>query len=236
MSDADNILLNDRTGIKLRGNIVACSTYNLNTTLVSLMIRLCSYESRKEWVVDIDNLMRIALYHILWDNLHIAGKNDEWDTLLLQKLHLCLLHLLLVWPVFLYWPYIVRNAELICHVAKVLVIADDTWNLNIKFTCLITCKEVVEAMAHLTYEQSHARLHIVEVNVELHLISWTVQCLNILFNLLWRDGELGKLPLHTHEEAAVNLVHILVKVNNVTVIICNELGDICNNTQLIRAM
>ena len=48
MSDADNILLNDRTCIKLRGNIVACSTDNLNTTLISLMIRLCSYERRKE--------------------------------------------------------------------------------------------------------------------------------------------------------------------------------------------
>ena len=48
MSDADNILLNDRTCIKLRGNIVACSTDDLHTTLISLMIRLCSYERRKE--------------------------------------------------------------------------------------------------------------------------------------------------------------------------------------------
>ena len=48
MSDADNILLNDRTCIKLRGNVVACSTDDLNTTLISLVIRLCTYECRKE--------------------------------------------------------------------------------------------------------------------------------------------------------------------------------------------
>ena len=48
MSDADNILLDDWTCVKLRGNIVAGSTDNLNTTLICLMIWLCTNERREE--------------------------------------------------------------------------------------------------------------------------------------------------------------------------------------------
>ena len=55
--------------------------------------------------------------------------------------------------------------------SEIIEVADDTWNLNVEFTSLIACKKVIETMAHLTYEQSHARLHIVEIDVELHLIS-----------------------------------------------------------------
>ena len=48
MSDADNILLDDRTCIKLRGDVVAGSTDNLYATLICLMIRLCTNERREE--------------------------------------------------------------------------------------------------------------------------------------------------------------------------------------------
>ena len=48
MGDAHHILLYYRTCIELGSNIMARSTYNLHTSLVSLMIRLSTDKGRKE--------------------------------------------------------------------------------------------------------------------------------------------------------------------------------------------
>ena len=48
--------------------------------------------------------------------------------------------------------------------------------------------------------------------------------------------ELLECPLHTHEEVFFDVVDILVKIDNVTIVVGNELRDFCNDSLLVRAM
>ena len=122
MRNACYILLNDRTCIQFGRYIVAGGTDNLHTTLVCLMIRLCTDECRQERVVDVDDVVRILSNHLVADNLHVSGQHDERDILFLQQLHLSCLYFGLVRVVFLDAPHVVRNTKLIGYIAQILMV------------------------------------------------------------------------------------------------------------------
>lgn len=236
VSDAYYILLNDWTSIELCCDIVACGSDDLHTTLVCLMIWLGTYERRKERVMDIDDVVRIVLNHLVANDLHVASKDDECHLLLAKKFHLRCLYLSLVGMILLDAPYIVWDIELLADIAKVLMVADNARYVNIELACLIACKEVVKAMGHLAHEECHARLDIAEVKIGCHVVALAVECVDILSNLIARDKEALEFPFHTHEEHLINLVYILVKVDDITIVVCYEFCNLCNDTLLVRTM
>ena len=80
--DACHILLDNRTCVKLGSHIVRRCTDNLHTSLKGLVVWLCTYECWQERVMDVDDFVRIFVDHVLADDLHISGKNDEVDVVL----------------------------------------------------------------------------------------------------------------------------------------------------------
>ena len=170
-----HILLYDWSSVEVGSHIVARSTYNLHATLVCLMVRPSTDECWKERVVDVNDVVRILPDHVVAYYLHVARKHDERHLLLLQQFHLCLLHLCLVRVVFLYAPYVERNVELLRHIAQVFVVAHDARNLHFPLASLVTSQQVIQAVAHLAHEDCHSRLHVVEVEVERHLVSLRVK-------------------------------------------------------------
>ena len=236
MGNACHVLLNDGTGIQLSRHVMARGSDNLHATLPGLMIGFGTHEGGQERVVDIDDMVRIGGYHVVRDNLHIAGQDDERDILLLQQFHLGLYHLGLVRVVLLDAPYVVGDAELVGYIAQVFVVGDDTRNLTGKLTSLPAGQQVVETVAHLRDEDSHAWLLVAVVQAELHLIALGVERRDVFVDLVAGNQETLQFPLNAHEEHAVKLVYVLVKVDDVTLIVSNKLRHFCNNTLLVRAM
>ena len=91
-------------------------------------------------------------------------------------------------------------------------------------------------MAHFRHEDGHARLLVIVVQTESHLVPLGIECFDILFNFITRHEEVVKLPFNAHEENTILAVNILVEIDDVTVVIRNELGYFCNDAWLIRAM
>ena len=209
---------------------------NLYTALVSLVIGLGTDKSRQERVVDVDDVVWIFGYHLVADNLHVAGQHDKRDILLLQQLHLGLFHLLLVAVVFLNAPHVVGNAELVGHVAQILVIGHNTRNVAFKLTSLPSCQQVVQTVTHLGYEDGHTWTLIAEVQAEFHLVTLRIKGGDVLVNLVARNHKSFQFPLYTHKKHAVHLVNILIEVNDISLIIGDKLSYFRNNTLLIRAV
>ena len=236
MGNAGNILLDDWTGIQLGCNIVAGGTDNLHAALVSLMIGLGTDKGRQERVVDVNDMMRILGYHLVADNLHVAGQHDKRDILFLQQLHLGLLYLLLVAVVFLNAPHVVRYAKLLGYVAQILVVGYDTRNVAVKLASLPTCQQVVQAVTHLTNEDSHTWTLIAEVQAEFHLVTLRIKGGDVLVNLVARNHKSFQFPLNTHKKHAVHLINILIQVNDISLIIGDKLSYFRNNALLIGAV
>lgn len=80
MCDANDVLFDDGAGIEFGSDVVTCRTDNFDAAGEGLMIRFCADEGRQERMVDVDNIVRIFRNHIIADNLHIAGEDDERDA------------------------------------------------------------------------------------------------------------------------------------------------------------
>ena len=236
VGDADDVLLDDGTGVELCGDVVARGADDLHAALIGLMVGLGADEGGQEGVVDVDDVVGIGGNHVVADDLHVAGQDDEGDAVVAQELHLGLLYLALVGPVLVDGEDVVRQAELVGHVAQVLVVGDDAGNLDVELTGLPARQQVVEAMGHLADEDGHAGTLAGELKHELHLVALGVERGDVLGDLLLGDEETLEVPLHTHEEAVVDLVHALVQVENVAVVVGDKLGDLHDDAHLVGAM
>ena len=93
VGDACHVLLDDGTSVQLHRHIMAGGAYDLDSTLVGLMVRFCANERGEEGVVDIDDMMRVFCYHLIGYDLHIAGQYDEGYLLAVEKFQFSCLHL-----------------------------------------------------------------------------------------------------------------------------------------------
>ena len=124
--------------------------------------------------------------------------------------------------VFVYRPDIERDVKLLSHVSQFLVVAYYAWYVDIKLSSLVSCQKVVKAVAHLADENSHSWFYVVEVEVARHRIFLSVQSVEILFYFISWYEEFVEFPFHSHKEYSVLPVDILVKVYDVTLVVCYE--------------
>ena len=200
------------------------------------MIGLGTYEGGQERVVDVDDVVRVGGYHLIADNLHVAGQHDKRDVLLLQQLHFGLLHLCLVRVVFLNAPDIVGDSELFGYIAQVFVVGDDAGDVTGKLACLPASQEVIKAMAHLRNEDGHAWTLVAIIEAELHLIALCVEGCDVFVNLIAWNQEAVEFPFYSHEEHAVLTVNILIKVNNISLVVGNKFRHFRDDALLIGAV
>ena len=50
------------------------------------------------------------------------------------------------------------------------MVADNAWYVHVPLTGLVTCQQVVQAMAHLAYEDGHAWTLVIKVKDEGHAV------------------------------------------------------------------
>ena len=81
-----NVLLDDRTFVEIRRNVVRRSADELHASLVGLVIGLCTLEARQKGMVDVDRATVELAAEIVREHLHVAGEHDEIDALALEML------------------------------------------------------------------------------------------------------------------------------------------------------
>src|SRR5436309_2628109 len=77
MRDPNHILLDDRTIIKRLGDIVAGGTDQLDAALECLVIRPRPYKSGQEGMVDIDDALRVTVYEVVRQDLHVPRQHHK---------------------------------------------------------------------------------------------------------------------------------------------------------------
>jgi len=200
------------------------------------MIGACPNERGEERVVDVDDMMRISLDHLIADDLHVSCQDDKGDLLFPEKFHFGLFYFLLVGMVFLYGPHIVRDLELVGDISQVLMVADDAGNVDIPFPRLVPGQEIVKAMAHLAHENGHARTLITEIKVASHLVSLCVKRVDVFIDLVARDEEILQFPFDPHEKHPVFPIYVLVQINDISLVVRNKLRDFRNDAWPIGTM
>ena len=138
--------------------------------------------------------------------------------------------------VFFDAPYIVRNAKLFSHIAQILVIAHNARNIDVPFTSFPASQQVVQTMAHFANKNCHSWTFVTKIQFTRHLVALSIQCIDVFLNFIAWNQEMLQFPFNTHKKHAVLLVHILVKVNDISLIICNKSGYLRNNSLLVRTM
>ena len=174
------------------------------------MIGFCPYECGQEGVVYVDDVIGIGLDHLIADNLHIASQYDEIHFFLAEHGHLLGFHLRLVGVIFLDGPYIIRYVKLLGDVTQVLVIAHDTRDVHVPFSSLISSQQVIETVAHLADENGHAGLDVAEIQMEIYLVTLSVERFDVFLYLFAGDGESFQFPFQSHEKHFVLVIHVLV--------------------------
>ena len=91
-------------------------------------------------------------------------------------------------------------------------------------------------MRHLRYKDGHAGLLVGEIQSEMHLVLLTIESVEIVFYLFFRNGKLLELPLYTHEKYVLYPIDILVEVDDVALIDGDEVGDIGDDAWSVGAM
>ena len=91
-------------------------------------------------------------------------------------------------------------------------------------------------MAHFAYKKCHSRFLRIKINIKFHIIALSIKRFNILFNFVRGYSEVRKLPLYTHKETAIYLVYILVKIDDIAMIVRNKFCYLCDDAQFVRAV
>ena len=88
MRNADHVLFDDRSLIKVLGRVVRRGADALDAATVSLMVRLAPLEGGQEGVMDIDDPHREGFDHLLREDLHVARHHDEIDLVVAKEFDL----------------------------------------------------------------------------------------------------------------------------------------------------
>ena len=86
MGDALDLLLDDRAGVEIRGDVVAGGADEFHAALVRLFVRVRADEGGEEGVMDVDDFSGELAAEGIRQDLHEAGEDDELHVLLQEEI------------------------------------------------------------------------------------------------------------------------------------------------------
>lgn len=204
----DDVLLNDRALIEVAGDEMGSSTDNLDTAVVSLVVRLGTLEGRQEGVVDVDDAAGHGFAELGRQDLHVAGEHNQVNVVLGGQLED--LAFLLGLGGCGHWEVVEGDVVGCGERREVGVVGDDQGDLNAELTGGLAEEKVVQAVADLGDHHQDAGLLVGRVDL-------VIQSEGIGGGLessaqLLQFGEVGgsiRRKLGAHEEALGGGVTIL---------------------------
>jgi hypothetical protein len=126
-----------------------------------------------------------------------------------------------------------RDPELPGYGFQVSVIADNEGNIHIPFSGMDPRQYIIKAMRQLRNKQSHPGTLVAEIDVPGHVEFGGDQRAEKVGNFFLRDPEISQFPFYPHVKNLVEPVYMLIQGNDVSLVVVNEFGHICNNAFLI---
>lgn len=204
----NDVLLNDRALIEVAGDEVGSSTDNLDTAVVSLVVRLGTLEGRQEGVVDVDDAAGHGLAELGGQNLHVAGENNQVNVVLRSQLED--LAFLLGLGGCGHGEVVEGDVVGCGEGRKVGVVGDDQGDLNAELTGGLAEEKVVQTVADLGDHQQDARLLVgrVDLVIQSEGVGSGLESSAQLLKLREVGGSI-RCKLGAHEEALGGGVTIL---------------------------
>ena len=112
----------------------------------------------------------------------------------------------------------------------------DAGNLAVELSSLPSRQHVVEAMAHLADEDSHAWTFVAVVETELHLVALRIERVDVVVELVARNQEPFQFPFYAHEEHPFYLIDVLVQIDDVALVVSDELRHFRDDALLVGAV
>lgn len=91
-------------------------------------------------------------------------------------------------------------------------------------------------MVQLAHKDSHTRLLVAKVDVELHVVLLRKERSKVVLHLLLRNQEVVQVEFDTHEEHILRVVDMLIEVDDVTLVERDEVGYLRDDARLVGAM
>lgn len=112
------------------------------------------------------------------------------------------------------------------------MIADDDRDVDGEIAGLVAREQVVEAVVFFGDEERHATALAGETELPLHLVPAAERAeARVHFGAV--EEEAIHRPLESHEEGVLTRVDVLLEVDDVAVMGCDESGDIVNESGLV---
>ena len=91
-------------------------------------------------------------------------------------------------------------------------------------------------MRHFGNKDSHALHMFCKTDAERHIVAFAVKSAKVITYFVFWNYELRQVPLYTHIKHAVDSIHILIQIENITSILIDEPSDYGDNAALVRAV
>ncbi|CAF3651502.1 unnamed protein product [Fusarium graminearum] len=226
-----NALLNNGTLIQISSNKVSGGTDNLDTTLVSLVVRLGSLERRQETVVDVDDASRHGLAQCRRENLHVTSQDNKFNAVLLAELKN--LSLLLSLGILCHGEMVELNSVALGEGGVLGVVGNNNGNLHAKLASLHAEEKIVETVTNLGDHDEDSGLAGNGTNIVFHLVLGG-ELVKSFSEVLGRFG-LGRTKVNSHKETLRDGIGELLEVENVVLVVGKDTSHGINNAGLVGA-
>jgi hypothetical protein len=210
--DPNYVLLNDRTLVQIFAGIVGCSPDHLHPTLIGFQIGIGSLESRKEPMVDIDDLSLVGTGEVTGEYLHIPSEYHQINVKTGKE-----------GPDFLFLgllglssdrKIIERNPELVGNEFQVGVVGDDKGYLAVKVAFIVSGYQIIETVACLAYHDGNPGLVVTVAAFPLQVIL-LCKCGKILLQFLSRCFQIFHVQFNAHEIPTFGVVRMLLAMQDI---------------------
>lgn len=234
MINPGNTLLNDRALIQIRSNKMGRGTNDLDTALISLMVRLGTLEARQEAMVDIDDLAAHGLAEHRAQHLHVPCEHDKFHVVLLDELQD--LALLLGFCILRHGQVVELNAVALRQRLVIRMIGDNDWDIDAQLTGPHAKQQVIKTVANLGHHDKHPSLAGRGTDIVRHFVRGS--------QLVKGHGQVcGALcawsgcwtEVDAHEEIFRLRVRKLLEVEDVEVVRGEDAGYGVDDARLVRA-
>lgn len=222
-------LLNNWTLIEICRDEMRRGTNNLHTTVVGLVVGLCTLERRQEAVVDVDNFATHGLAQHGGQDLHVPRQNNQLNFVLLDKLEN--LTLLLGLCVLVHRQVVELDTVALGKRLKVRVVGDDDGDVNPQLARLGTEEQVVQAVPNFGDHDEHAHLGSHRADVVVHFEVGSQGLKGCLQG--FRGGDRTKVD--AHEELFRYRVRELLKVHDIDVLFGKDASHGVDDAGLVWA-
>ncbi|BAK11501.1 hypothetical protein PAJ_1421 [Pantoea ananatis AJ13355] len=220
--DINHVLHDDRTFIKVIVNVVCRCTNDFHTTFVSLMVRPCADKGRQKRVVNVNNLIWVALHKARRQHAHIFGKHHIIGLITINLVRHAVVML------FARQAFVAdqnkRNIETLYQRTQGVVITDNGGDFHIEAAKRTLHQQVAKAVCFFGNENNNTATACAMQFTHGTLRKGTVE--------IGQQGGVVKNPLQlcAHKKTPGAMINKLIVLHDIQFVLVTNIGDFGDQT------